>query len=186
MVAVLFVLWPAGPGGNGPVYDLKRKIDSAKESALSTIASLPSFGAGSPGEDDIVHMNVTEARRQYDRSVVAWEEEYEGKKVAISGVVASVGLVDAELLRRVGLKADYYGYVGLAADDGSPLPSISFLLPAGELLCTFHKRDREEFAKLRRGHIVKVTGVSRPGSQGAPTFRDCHDVQVTGTYISPR
>ena len=159
-----------------------------KESALSAIPSLPSFKTGSQGKDAPEQVTVREVQSLYDRSVVAWEEEYAGKKVEIRGVVVSIGLVDPELLRREGLNADYSGYVGLVDDDGRRLPTVSPLLPAGDLFCTFHARDQDEFAELRHGHIVKMIGVGKnySASQWGPTFRDCRDVQITGIYVSPR
>ena len=38
VVVALFVFWPVGSGGDGPVFDLKRKADSVKEDVFSAIA----------------------------------------------------------------------------------------------------------------------------------------------------
>ena len=144
-----------------------------------------SGSAETDGGTKVSRYTVAQLETAFGGNPVAWDTEYEGREIVIAGVVVSVGLVNAELLKQLGLKAGYYGHVGLTADDGKPLPSFSIFGPSGDVFCTFKENRREEFADLRRGHIVEMTGTAIGHSESTlgPTLSDCANVTITGSYV---
>lgn len=134
-------------------------------------------GLMEPGErhpDPPLRVTLTEMARTYKRNVLAWDAEYKDRELEIVGVVLSVR-------KESQFPDEFYGHVRLMDDDGT---DIRYGGMGDRFFCTFTKDDWEEFAQLRRGHIVRMVGVGEghaPGL-GSITLRNCSGVEITGQY----
>ena len=143
---------------------------------------LPELGQIAPDRQE--QTSISEIARTYRLNPLAWDATYKGRKLEITGVVLSLDKVDEAALKALGVKAEFYGYVGLKEDDNKALrtPMIQ-LTPEGTVFCTFNKGNWEEFAQLRRGHIVSMVGVGQGQARGLGiALRDCSIVRIIGTY----